>query len=130
MWRAGRVGGTSASSCGRSRLRPCRRPCRVSLAELWPWEANLALAKAHARVGSAVTIAQQLNRQLGSSAYTPSLVGDQIERLRGSRQPTRRQRAMAIPSARSIEGCFLAWPCVHAAGALAFQPALTIRNPV
>ena len=49
---------------------------RVSLAELWPREANLALAQAHARGGSAVMIAQQLNRQRGSSAYTPRLVGD------------------------------------------------------
>jgi hypothetical protein len=38
---------------------------RVSLAELWPREANLALAQACARGGSTVTIAQQLNRQRG-----------------------------------------------------------------
>jgi hypothetical protein len=51
----------------------------------------VALAQAHARGGSAVTIAQQLNRQPGSSAYTPRQVGDQIERLRLN--PTRQSQA-------------------------------------
>jgi hypothetical protein len=63
----------------------------LPLAELRPREANLALAQAHACGGSAVTIAQQLNRQRGSSAYTPRLVGDQIDRLRLN--PTRQSQS-------------------------------------
>jgi hypothetical protein len=81
---------SSRASCSRIASRIGTMP-RVSLAELWPREANLALAQAHARGGSAVTIAQQLNRQRGSSAYTPRLVGDQVERLRLN--PTRQSQA-------------------------------------
>ena len=65
---------------------------RASVASAQPVAGAIsALAQAHARGGAAVTIAQQLNRQLGSSANTSRLVGDQIERLRLN--PTRQSQA-------------------------------------
>jgi hypothetical protein len=86
-WRADRAGGTSASGRSQSRLRPCRRPCRASRAELWPREANLALAQAHTRGGSDVTIAQQLNRQRGSSASASNLTRKSQATVQESWQP-------------------------------------------